>query len=108
MGGEPTQDNYFELFVVQGRSVVQTPIATSDPGPLSAADFFQLRPGERVETPRLSYTRALEELRPGRYHAFILFWLDPMDSTTRCPSTSASFTVQRRSQPNKRLHRRRP
>ena len=72
------------------------PVAISDPGPLSAADFIELRPGERVEIPRISYSRALEELPPGQYEAFILFQLDPLEpATTRCRSTPAGFAVQR-------------
>ena len=91
------QDTYFELFVVQQRTTVGVPAAISDPGPLSEADFFELRPGARIEIPRISYTRALEQLRPGRYEAFVLFWRDPMDAATRCRSTSATFNVQRKS-----------
>jgi len=88
------QDSYFELFVIQGTRVVDVRIAISDPGPLSSADWLELRPGARVEFRRISYKRALEKLPPGAYEAFILFWRDPLESgTTRCRSTSAHFTV---------------
>jgi len=89
------QDSYFELFVIQGRRSVDVPMAISDPGPLSAADFLELRPGARVLFRDISYKRALQELPAGAYEAFILFWRDPVLShTTRCRSTSARFTVQ--------------
>ena len=88
------QDSYFELFVIQGRRTVNVPIAISDPGPLSAADFLELQPGARVQFQHISHKRALQELLPGAYEAFILFWRDPLVSgTTRCRSTSARFTV---------------
>jgi hypothetical protein len=88
------QDSYFELFVIQGKRTVNVPIAISDPGPLSAADFLELQPGARVEFQHISYKRALQGLPPGAYDAFILFWRDPLVSgTTRCRSTSARFTV---------------
>lgn len=88
------QDSYFELFVIQGTRVVDVPSVISDPGPLSAADFLELRPGARVEFRRVSYKRALEKLPPGAYEAFVLFWRDPMEShTTRCRSPSARFAV---------------
>lgn len=88
------QDSYFEVFVIQGARAVDVPIAISDPGPLSAADFLSLQPGERAEFRRISHKRVLEDLPPGAYEAFILFWQDPMAShTTRCRSTSVRFTV---------------
>ena len=89
------QDNYLELFVVQGARAVDVPVAISDPGPLSSADFLELQPGARVEFGRISYKLMLERLPPGSYEAFILFWRDPMEShMTRCRSTSTRFTVQ--------------
>jgi hypothetical protein len=88
------QDTYFELFVIQATGALDVPIVISDPGPLSAADFRELRPGARVEFRRISYKRALEKLAPGAYEAFVLFWRDPLESpTTRCRSTAARFTV---------------
>ena len=88
------QDSYFELFVIQGTKLVNVPVAISDPGPFSSADFFELRPGARVGFQRISYKRALEDLPAGEYEAFILFWADPLEShATRCRSTSARFTV---------------
>jgi hypothetical protein len=57
---------------VTGRS-----IAISDPGPVADADLKVLKPGERIEVGSLSYTRAAEELPPGKYSAFILFWQEP-------------------------------
>jgi hypothetical protein len=90
------QNSYLELFVARGPAVVTTPIAISDPGPLSATDFFDLQPGERVSIHVLSYAREFERLEPGAYQAFILFWRDPMEPhTTRCRSTRASFVVHK-------------
>ena len=41
-----------------------------------------------------SFTRAAEELPPGKYSAFILFWQDPyMLHTSRCRSSEARFVV---------------
>jgi hypothetical protein len=67
------QHNYFELFIVEGPRLVDLPIAISDPGAVADADFTVLKPGERIEVGSLSYTRAAEELPPGKYSAFILF-----------------------------------
>jgi hypothetical protein len=90
------QDNYFEVIVLQHGRPVETPIAISDPGPLSAGDFFDLRPGERTTLQHLSYARALDELRPGEYEAVVLVWRDPMEPpTTRCRSKAARFTVKK-------------
>ena len=66
------QDNYFELVVLQRGRPVETPVAISDPGPVSASDSFDLHPGERTTLRHLSYTRALNELRPGEYEAVVL------------------------------------
>jgi hypothetical protein len=88
------QDNYFELFIVEGPRLVDLPIAISDQGPVADADFTVLKPGERIEVGSLSYTRAAEELPPGKYSAFILFWQDPyMPHTSRCRSSEARFVV---------------
>jgi hypothetical protein len=88
------QDNYFELFIVEGARVVDLPIAISDPGAVAEADFTVLKPGERFEVRSLSYTRVAEELPPGKYSAFILFWQDPyMPHTSRCRSSEAPFVV---------------
>jgi hypothetical protein len=90
------QESYLELIVVQRGSLVDVPIAISDPGPISPADFLDLRPGEQVAIPRINYTRALGNLGPGQGEAFILFWRDPLQpATTRCRSTPARFAVER-------------
>jgi hypothetical protein len=89
------QDSYFELVVLQRGRPVETPVAISDPGPVSASDFFDLRPGERTTLQHLSYTRALNELRPGEYEAVVLIWRNPMKPTTRCRSKVARFTVKK-------------
>jgi hypothetical protein len=88
------QHNYFELFIVEGPRLVDLPIAISDPGAVADADFTVLKPGERIEVGSLSYTRTAEELPPGKYLAFILFWQDPyMSHTSRCRSSEARFVV---------------
>ena len=90
------QDSYFELFVARGSSVVDTPIAISDPGPLGDDDFFDLPSGNAAEMKDLSYKRWLNELPPGEYDAFLLFWRDPLSShTSRCRSTVARFVAER-------------
>jgi len=89
------QDTYFELFVVRGTTAVEVPVAISDPGPVTAADFVELRPGGHIVISRVSYKRALERLPPGTYRAFVSFWREPHDSpATRCLSTAAHFTVK--------------
>ncbi len=88
------QHAYLELFVLKGRRFVDLPTAISDPGPLSSVDFLELAPRERVVFSRVSYTRALQELPPGAYDAFVLFWQDPMEpKTKRCRSTPGHFQV---------------
>jgi hypothetical protein len=90
------QHTYFELFVAKGQALIEVPMVISDPGPLSAGDFFDLEPGTKISLQRLSYTRELERLEPGDYQAFILFWRNPMEPhTTRCRSTKARFSVQK-------------
>ena len=89
------QDSYFELFVARGTALVDLPRVISDPGPLDRGDFFDLLPGASAEITNLSYTGALDELPPGQYDAFLLFWRDPLSShTTRCRSTAARFVVE--------------
>lgn len=88
------QHFYFELVIVEGRKVVDLPIAISDPGPMSDADYAVLKPGERMEIRSLSYTRSTEQLPPGTYSAFILFWQNPdTPHTSRCRSSEARFVV---------------
>ena len=88
------QDNYFELFVVQGRQVIDLPSVISDPGPVADADYAVLKPGERMEVRPLSYKRVAERLPPGKYSAFILFWQNPeTPHTSRCRSSEAEFVV---------------
>lgn len=88
------QDVYFELFIVAGHQPVDLPLAISDPGPISDADYAVLRPGERIEVRRLSYTRSAERLPAGKYSAFILFWQNPAaPHTSRCRSSEAPFVV---------------
>lgn len=87
------QDVYFELFIVEGRRVVDLPSVISDPGPISDADYAVLKPGERIEVRPLSYTRSAEGLPPGKYSAFILFWQNPETRSSRCRSTEARFVV---------------
>jgi hypothetical protein len=89
-------DSYFELFVARGASVVDTAITISDPGPLGDDDFFDLPSGAAAEIKDLSYSRSLNELPPGQYDAFLLFWRNPLSShTTRCRSTVARFVVEK-------------
>ena len=88
------QDSYFELFIVEGRQVIDLPSVISDPGPIADADYAVLKPGERIEVRPLSYTRLAERLPPGKYSAFILFWQNPeTPHTSRCRSTEARFVV---------------
>lgn len=87
------QDAYFELFIVEGRRVVDLPSVISDPGPISDTDYAVLKPGQRIEVRPLTYTRSAEELPPGKYSAFILFWQNPETSTSRCRSSEARFVV---------------
>ena len=90
------QDNYFELVGLEDGRPVRTPIAISDPGPLSDSDFFELQPGQQATIERLSYKRELTALPPGDYEAAVLVWRDPMQpSATRCRSKGARFTVQK-------------
>ena len=88
------QDSYFELFIVEGRRVIDLPSVISDPGPIADADYAVLKPGERIEVRSLSYTRLAERLPPGKYSAFILFWQHPeTPHTSRCRSSDARFVV---------------
>jgi hypothetical protein len=88
------QDVYFELFIVEGRQVVDLPLFISDPGPIAETDYAVLKPGERIEFRPLSYKRAAERLPPGKYSAFILFWQNPeQPHTSRCRSSQAQFVV---------------
>lgn len=65
------QNTYFELFVVQGRKAVEVPVVISDPGGVSAVDFFEMRPGDRVVIPHISYMRTSPGSRPaGMRHSF--------------------------------------
>jgi hypothetical protein len=90
------QDSYFELFIVKGPHVLDLPIAISDPGPLSDADYVVLKPGQRLEVRPLSYTRSAERLPLGDYSAFILFWQNPLEPhTSRCRSHEARFAVSK-------------
>jgi hypothetical protein len=87
------QDAYFELFIVEGRRLVDLPSVISDPGPISESDYAVLKPGERIEVRPLSYTKSAERLSPGKYSAFILFWQNPETRTSRCRSSEARFVV---------------
>lgn len=87
------QDNYFELFIVARRRVIDLPSAISDPGPISDADYTVLEPGERLEIHPLSYTRSADRLPPGKYSAFIVFWQAPHTLRSQCRSSEASFEV---------------
>lgn len=88
------QDVYFELFIVAGRQPVDLPVAISDPGPISDADYAVLKPGERIEVRTLSYTRWAERLPAGKYSAFILFWQNPATPhTSRCRSNEVPFVI---------------
>jgi hypothetical protein len=88
------QDRYFELFILEGRHVIDIPSVISDPGPTADADYAVLKPGERIEVRPLSYTRVAERLPPGKYSAFILFWQNPYaPHASRCRSSEAHFVI---------------
>jgi len=89
------QDTYFELFIVDGRRIVNLARLISDPGPVSDEDDVVLKPGERIEVRPLSYTSSTERLPPGTYSAFILFWQNPLTLTSRCRSSEARFVVSK-------------
>ena len=50
------QDTYFELFIVDGRRVIDLSSVISDPGPISDLDYTVVKPAGRIEIRPLSYT----------------------------------------------------
>lgn len=86
--------SYYEiLFERNGRELKDVPRAISDPGPLDAADFFELAAGAAVETP-LTTPADLTRLPVGHYSAYVRITVDPFDSKIpKCRSSRTAFTV---------------
>lgn len=90
------QHTYYELVVTQKGKAVELPVAISDPGPISDADYVKISPGATKVFTLSSFPIALEKLQPGNYRAYVLFWQNPYQShTTRYKSQEATFSVRK-------------
>jgi hypothetical protein len=87
---------YFRLEILNAKTVVDLPRGICDPGPVSDSDFFSLKAGQSEQLLLSEFCLDFHSLKPGRYRARVLVWLDPYaDAQTRCRSADASFTVQK-------------
>jgi hypothetical protein len=87
------ETTYFDVVIERQGSPVSVPRPICDPGPISAADFFQLDPGITEGIHMSHQCLDLTGLQPGRYEAHVSVWLDPYDQKTRCDSSEAWFVV---------------
>lgn len=88
--------NYFELVATRDGKLVEMPIAISDPGPISDADFFELPAGREVRLAISEYSRELSSLPLGRYDVVLRFWREPTTTPAmRCRSSATQLIVQR-------------
>jgi hypothetical protein len=89
---------YFAVKVAQeGRLVgLSETVSGSDPGAISARDYFLLPPSRVLRVKLADPPFWLDDLKPGIYQAFLLFWQDPFaDPSTRCLSEPTTFVVSR-------------
>jgi hypothetical protein len=90
------QDTYYDLEVKQSGKRVEIPRAISDPGPISKADFLDLKPGEDVTFEFTRFAAALQSLPPGEYRARIRVVPHPYHSAASALySPYAQFKVRR-------------
>jgi hypothetical protein len=89
------QHTYCDLEVLRNSKVVFVPRAISDPGPISDADTFILKPGDKAMFELTSFASAWDRLPPGKYRARVRFWQDPLQSSkTSVYSPEAPFEVK--------------
>jgi hypothetical protein len=90
------QHTYCNLVVAQNGGPLSLPRAISDPGPISEADWIDIRPGTTKTFLLANFPDAFDQLPPGVYEAHVEFWQNPYEShKTRYASNSATFTVKK-------------
>jgi hypothetical protein len=89
-------DNYYEIVLERNQRVVKdVPRAISDPGPMNAADFFAIGPGDKFQAP-LSSSLDLSAAPAGEYSVHARIALDPLATPVlKCSSARTRFTVNK-------------
>ena len=72
------QHTYLKVVVTTDAGPVSVPLAISDPGPISDADWIQISAGGVKVLMLTNFAPCYELLPPGSYKAHVKFWPDPL------------------------------